>query len=406
MSTASVTFSGFDRPLGRRLLRLTPAVAISIGLHCGALIVAGRASLMRQSYVTILDPRAAMPDDRDETRDDEDLNEPDTVLLNPGIEDGSKQARVTWIGYSEYEEHLAALADVDQAAFASAEPQGGGGAAGAPDMVQTPLESETVEIAEAEPTTNPQETVIPVPNRIVPPELRLVAPLLEMQPLDRPELAVNARQATVLDEPVDPLAAEENQTAGDPSPVENAATEAVTATPAVEPSDIVGPGRPAETDGANTDGDPTADPQAERSEKDTTATSIHDVPESAWMSGKPLAMAGLEIQPYSLYKHILVDSGDRMLTMHWASSIKHNAVVSLRFDSRGVAGEVNVLRETGYQSFDRLYLRNWLARWTATGEELKQLKPDQLCEPIIFKLIFVREPEARKEARAEDTGSR
>ena len=41
--------------------------------------------------------------------------EDDSIKL--GIEDGTTKSTMTWIGYNEYQEHLAKLSQVDQAAF-------------------------------------------------------------------------------------------------------------------------------------------------------------------------------------------------------------------------------------------------------------------------------------------------
>ena len=39
-----------------------------------------------------------------------------------------------------------------------------------------------------------------------------------------------------------------------------------------------------------------------------------------------------------------------------------------------------------------MYLKSWIARWTAAGERLAQLKAEELTAPIQMKIVFIEEP--------------
>jgi len=62
-----------------------------------------------------MEKRQARTEEQKQTEDD---------LIKLGIEDGTTQSTMTWIGYNEYQEHLARLSEVDQAAFRDTD-QGG-----------------------------------------------------------------------------------------------------------------------------------------------------------------------------------------------------------------------------------------------------------------------------------------
>ena len=47
----------------------------------------------------------------------EQLQQEQEDMIRLGIEDGAQQSTMTWIGYKDYQEHLARLANVEQAAF-------------------------------------------------------------------------------------------------------------------------------------------------------------------------------------------------------------------------------------------------------------------------------------------------
>jgi len=105
----------------------------------------------------------------------------------------------------------------------------------------------------------------------------------------------------------------------------------------------------------------------------------------------------MEIKPYSLARHILIDSHDTLFSVNgWEGRVRTNPVISLQFDNSGKVARVKVYRKSGYETFDRKYLVSWQSRWTAYDKRLASLKKDELTTPIILKLIFINEPKGPK----------
>lgn len=138
------------------------------------------------------------------------------------------------------------------------------------------------------------------------------------------------------------------------------------------------------------------DPKAVPSEKESQATSTKKIPAANWRAGKPLAIEGMEIRPYPLFRHIVLDSNDTFFSVTgFTGSIRTNPVITLQFDRNGKAAHIKIYRNTGYPEFDRKYLRSWLSRWTANDKRLAKLKENEMTDPIVFTLIFIPEPEKK-----------
>ncbi|MFW5653585.1 MAG: hypothetical protein ACOC0P_06025, partial [Planctomycetota bacterium] len=151
-------------------------------------------------------------------------------------------------------------------------------------------------------------------------------------------------------------------------------------------------------------GEPTSE-NAVRSERDSIAVAIDEAPLFDFDEGRPLAMRGVEIRPYALYRHIVIDARDTLFGLRWDNAVLTNPVVSLRFDRRGRVRAIQVLRPTGYDAFDQRYLVSWMTRWTAAGAEIRQLGPRDLSAPFVIKLMFIPEPASTDpQARADDAG--
>jgi len=79
----------------------------------------------------------------------------------------------------------------------------------------------------------------------------------------------------------------------------------------------------------------------------------------------------------------------------WGGRMRQNPQVEIAFDRQGRVGSVKILRATGYQRFDELYLESWMSRWRAEDPRLVQLEPGQLTNPIRFNIVFFEEKPKR-----------
>ncbi len=169
------------------------------------------------------------------------------------------------------------------------------------------------------------------------------------------------------------------------------------------------PVRVVTTQGSNGESEPTPEiksPNATPSDKETTASITKKIPEIKWNNAEPMAMEGLEIKPYSLARHINKDSQDTYFQIaanwNWIGKIKRNPTAVFQFDRNGNVAHLKIYPSsgTGYQVFDKKYLRTWLARWTASGPKLRTLKEGEVTNPIPFTLLFIKEP--KKNVKKED----
>ncbi|MEC8321344.1 MAG: hypothetical protein VX012_08040 [Planctomycetota bacterium] len=329
-----------------------------------------------------------------------------------GIEE-SEAETVTWIGYEEYEEHLARLSEIDQAAMLATPAAGGGGAppgssasaAAVPAPPPLPgavrpsssapastAPSEPVEDADRivdptlriDPTTRPTET--PTESRAEAPNdasTEKDAPTSE--PVTKPSEDAGPRETE--DAPAETIEETSEESTPEPTPDSEPATdpapdpgpapsptptpsEAPTPAPQPEPSDEPSeePGR----DGGTGDG-PASDGDGNDADKDSSPTSTVDTPRENWRNGRPLAAEGLDLQP----KRIRPGHEIPALVLAQAS-LRANPVIELRFprwsgSGRGVKPtSARVVSSTGDRTFDG-YLLDALYGWLARGERLRDL---------------------------------
>lgn len=350
---------------------------------------------------------------------------PEEDEIKLGIEDGAP-AVVTWIGYDEYKEHLARLAETEQAAFTSAI------ARGTPEAMSTeqappqqapplqtptqvaevqppaaPVQSETTPAAPEETASSPAAQEEPTPAEAAPfdsfplppaPAERLVPQPRDVEP--QPRQPDPQPQEEPIDKPDEQRESPAPSQQPDERPLEQPQADSE---PVIEPDPTLTPTTaPSPLPGVSPM--PVSSPQGEptpldstQSSKDSPATSTKQVPESKWDNGKPLAAEGLELRPYSLYRHISWDSHDVMFAQQlnrgrWEGRVVRNPIVSMRFDRHGRVGEARIIRPSGYGPLDQMYLKSWIARWTAAGERLAQLKAEELTAPIQMKIVFIDEP--------------
>jgi len=136
------------------------------------------------------------PEPKDPTRPDEpeptpeDPPKPDDREVQLGIDDGVANS-MNWIGYSEYQEHLAALAETDQAARRMTDTGGEGGAApevtGLPPSPDTAPPSQAVAAATPTPPVPPAEPALPPEPQPATPPVETIARPAEPEPQPQPE---------------------------------------------------------------------------------------------------------------------------------------------------------------------------------------------------------------------------
>ncbi len=305
----------------------------------------------------------------------------DEQLVKPGLDDGSDQS-VAWIGYAEYQEHIARHATVDQAAFTDKETGGGGAPAQGAPVTAPPAPTEPG--TEARPTEPPQPeqlaqhqtpTTPPVPSPPAqptpPPQPALELPVVPEGPGGTlpviPEKITETQHTEITppaQRPAEQLPPEAQPASPTPpvAPPIQQATQGATS-PTVAPQ----PGPPGEQG-------PT-DAQGERSDKESDATSIIDAPPSKWKTGKPLAQKGLEVITKAPVLPILT----RLTTS------PGNPVCEIIFDKAGKPVTCKILVSSGTEDVDGPVL-DALYRWRARGEQLKKLAPGKT---VTFRVRFI-----------------
>ena len=284
-----------------------------------------------------------------------------------GLED-SMAKTMNWIGYEEYEEHLARLAETDQAAF-QLNKSGGGG---------------TPPTAQTEPTQQQQE---PQPKQ-TPQSGQTAPPSVTESPQDAPNGAVvpKADKATEADrvEQVAPEKTDPDKTGpskdGDegteegpkkpkdptepneqPKPKPQPQQE-----PKPEPQPKPSPNpQPTPGEGPGSGGDEPGEP-GNGADQEADPTSVVDVPPEKWRTGKPLAAHGLELQTRR----------PQFTALDQLSARFGNPVVEIQFARSGRPSNALIIESSGSHRIDGPILDS-LYRWRAKGDQLQELKGDE-----------------------------
>lgn len=352
----------------RRDPLLGPSLALSVSIHALVIVPLLAATLSADG------PRGvgALFEPSGDPGTPPPAAEPESPL---GI-DRSEAVSLSWVGYEEYQEHLAKLAETDQAAFTDDD---AGGQAGREGESRRP---EGAAAAEASAASSPSAAAAAsggaVPRGPESPDPAAAAATL-------PEATQTA------------IAGAETSPAGDPNredtpPPVPAPAPAETPAPAPPqpqtpvPSENPQPQQPQESPPTPpASGDPApaapgpprdAPPRSgDAAEKESDAFSAVDVPPEQWRNGKPLAMKGLEIQPRRPSLPLLTQLTTR----------PRHPVVELRFNSRGRVERATLLSSTGFEQVDGPILDS-LYRWTARGEVLASLREGQLA---VYRLRLI-----------------
>ncbi len=288
-----------------------------------------------------------------------DAANPEDDLVKPGLEKGS-DAGMAWIGYEEFEEHIARHAETDQAAFTDKAPSGGGApAVGAPtaappsptpELATTPEQPAPAQPAPPQPPAPPPPPPTPAEIPNVPVVAEGLGGTLPIIPAETPKPAPEQPplQAAAPVEPQLP-----------PSKPTTASSGAAQAAPA--------PGNP----GAGAPSQDTGAP----SETESDATSIIDAPPSKWRNGKPLAAKGLEI----------ITKKPELPILTRLTTSPANPICEILFGKDGKPVTCRILVSSGSEDVDGPVL-DALYRWRAKGSQLDKLGPGKTAR---FRVRFI-----------------
>ncbi|MHC4220268.1 MAG: energy transducer TonB [Planctomycetota bacterium] len=326
-------------------------ILVSVVLHATVLLPALIAIMNSQDIgpgklLARFEPDDFLPPEKTEPEDQVQL----------GIEE-SEASTLTWIGHDEYQEHMAALAETEQAAFTTTPP---GAQPVEPTELVEPIEPMD-SVAEPEPPAETAEPQEPTTDPLEELESWLKATEFGEGPAEGEPTDPNARQRSV-EEMLTQLEEMLNQ----PTSQQQAQQQPAEPQPAQQPQPPVPPAPSAEPT------DETGDP----AEQESDATSTVNVPLDNIKLGKPLAAHGLRIKPRKPVFTVLT-----MLTAAPA-----NPLAELRFRRDGKPQRVRLVESSGDKRIDEAIL-NSLYRWRASGERLKKLKKNETIS-ITIRIVL------------------
>jgi hypothetical protein len=172
-----------------------------------------------------------------------------------------------------------------------------------------------------------------------------------------------------------------------PSPAKPDATSAAAPKPApapapiqpTAPAQVEKPGQerpqvPPQVDAPGAATNPNADKagpvtDGAKSDKQSAATSVIDVPASLWKNGKPLAREGLNIKTRRV----------ELTTLTQVSGSYRNPQCDIYFDHTGKPVQVKIVESSGMKDAVDEPVVDTLYRWRASGKQISQLQPGQLA---------------------------
>lgn len=350
---------------------LRVAVGVSILLHI-LIFMPGFARVMTGEEGA---DAATAPANESEPTPASDPQRPDQPReIRLGIAE-SASTTLNWIGYREYEEHLAQLAEIDQAALRMSAAGPEGPPSDAPD--EGPEVGPT-EVAQATPPLEPTPPTPPIPVTPPPTTLAQATPPVDRPPQDAPpapsEPAAEVPAGTRPDAPPEPPSEPvpepapqspepepEPKPEPEPAPQPEVQPEEAQPTPPAPPTPPVPPSRPS-GGGSRGAEDPVG--SGDRAEAEADPTSIQNVPTNLWRNGRPIAAQGLTIRTRK--------PRFTVLTMVTARPV--NPIVEIKFDREGRPRHYDFLRRSGHPDVDGPIL-DAIAGWRANGEVLEALRP-------------------------------
>ena len=311
--------------------------------------------------------------------------EPEEEETQLGLDD-SMAKTMNWIGYEEYEEHLARLAETDQAAF-QMNPSAGGGAP--PPPPSTPETAKPVEDRQSpqQPAAAPPSVSAPqaptsetaqAPQSDVPREAERVEQTVSKEP------DADAEGAMVGPPPPEPTTDEQPEPAPEPSPKPEPKPEPQpepqpepTPEPETPPQPQPQPNPNPNPEPGEGPGSGEGEPQdnGDAAEQESDPTSVVEVPPDTWRAGRPLAAHGLELKTM---RPVLTEL--TLLTARYG-----NPLVEIQFGRNGRPRSAKIIESSGDRRVDEPILDS-LYRWRAKGKQLQSLKG---TETINIKLRIV-----------------
>lgn len=341
---------------GRLIGGLWAAVLFSIAFHLFVLIPV---------VLLILSPSTSAREVSDEVS-----QPPETPLTQPplGGEEGSPSSLV-WIGYDTYQEHLAQLADVEQAAFT---PSPAGNPSAQPSLVtpSTPGQDNT---GQDQRTTLPINEPMASNDQPTTDQPKEIDETQQPQGLIQAPISTNGKKTIAmapvlgpgpmilipLSEMTAPTASTSPQTttSQEPTKQETAAPGSGEAPTAKQTE----PGTPAD--------------------RASDATSTIDVPIKDWKLGRPLQAVGYEI----------LTTKPQLTPLQQVSGtlgMREFPIVEVVFLSIGRPDDVRIIRSSGNRRADEI-LRQSVFKWRAQGKELESRDKD---DPLVvrIKITFTR----------------
>jgi len=336
-------------------------LVVSLAIHVAVLLPALVQAMQQPASAGIMQANFE-PDSIDKPDD------PDEMQL--GIED-SLASTMTWIGYDEYEEHLAELGRVEQAAFdreppTPHQPDVESVAAAEPAQPVDDAEAANAQPEPEAPETDPVETVTETevadaasssaPERTMP-----IDPMAFMAALKEAfavfQMTDSARPATA-----EALADAEGEAEQSAKPAQVA--KAVEQPPQPEtppPSEVVPP-----------------NPVADQSDRESDPASIVEVPLQDVKLGKPLAAKGLELKP----------ARPKFTTLQLVTLAPCcNPLTTIEFTRDGRPLLAKIIESSGHELIDESVQAS-LYKWRASGDELSTLTGDQTIT-VEIRIILV-----------------
>lgn len=368
------------------------ALALSILLHALVFLPGfGRVLEGDQAQRTAKDPRSDTPTETPPPQPEQPRQ------LRLGIAESAKTT-LNWIGYEEYEEHLARQAEIEQAALRLA-------LAGAPGEPSESSEEAPTPAPTAVALANqPPAELAGTPAPPTAPEPPAETPVERGQP-SQPATPIETPPLPPAETPQVPPPQPEPQPESIPKPEPEPApnpepaleptpeTEALTETPPAQDPEVVPPAFPTPPNpsvpptrpatpgggGGGGGGDAADDPvgSGERSEAEADPTSILNIPSAQWRNGRPIAAEGMTIETRK----------PRFTILTTVTARPTNPIVEIRFDHEGRPRSTRYLRSSGHATIDGPIM-DAIAGWRARGKALDALRPGDTVT-VRLRLILV-----------------
>ncbi len=289
---------------------------------------------------------------------EEDADPPPEPDVQIGI-DAQTPSTLTWIGYEEYQEHLARLAEVEQAALSEIP----AGAIPSPAIPPVPQVEPAEQTATEEQPKKADTSEEPQPSPETPALPEWFTDLLVGVSPEAPKaMEVQPEESPAATPKKDPSPKPKETP---PSKLKEETKEAP-AKPVLTPPD---PSKPASP------GDPTEIP-GDHADKESDAASTIEVPLDQIKLGKPIAREGLELKPRR----------PRFTTLTLITASPGNPLVEIRFAADGKPALARVLESSGDNRIDHAVASS-LYRWRASGKDLEKLGKDETID-IRIRIIL------------------